>query len=440
MNDNQSRPRSRFETMTRARLPAKVSRMNGKTVNHSKMRPTMNRRPPWRIVEKTNPLKLGKPPGTPIHVGEEPDFLPFITAIQFSEDRVTEWMHIEPPQLGTILAQQTTESKETLPGSGDVLWIDVEGVHDVALVQQVSSLLQLHPLTSEDLVNCYLRPQFESYPGYFFFALKMIYLAPEDRLNPEARRELISEHVSLVLRDRTLCTFQEKPGDIFGKIRERIRTRTGKLRSRGADHLLYTVLDAVVDGYLQVVDHLADQIEELEDDMRLGPRDSHLARIYQLKREILWLRKNIFPVRDLLSKVQVEQSVFQDNTRIYLRDLSDHVTQVTDSLSLSMEMVSVLVDTWHSLTNQKMNAIMKTLTMISTVFLPLNFIAGVYGMNFRYMPELSHPHGYEAVLFSMLLVAVGIVGFFIMRGWLWERPELPLESAFQRRENTASEI
>lgn len=374
---------------------------------------------PWRIFERINPEKLGTPPGTPIHVGAKPSFVPFITAARFSEYAVTEWIHLDLDQLPAILEERESS----------VVWVDVEGVHDVSLVSQVGNLLGLHALTSEDLVNCHLRPQFESYPGYFFFALKMIYLAPEDPARPTAPRTLISEHVSLVLKGRTLCTFQEKPGDTFGRIRDRIRTKTGKVRSRGADHLLYTLLDAVVDGYLQVVDHLAEQIEVLEDEMRSpsskGPRDSHLTRIYQIKREILWLRKTIYPVRDLLSKVQVEESVFQENTKLYLRDLSQHITQVTDSLSLSMEMIAVLVDTWHSLTNQKMNAIMKTLTMISTVFLPLNFIAGVYGMNFRFMPELESKLGYPLVLTAMGAVGLVIIGFFISQGWLWEKREKP---------------
>lgn len=390
----------------------------------SKKSSTRSRRP-WRLVEKINPAKLGTPPGTPIHVGEKQDFEPFITATRYCESSVTEWIHISPEHVEKLLPHKT----DSPTPENQVFWVDVEGVHDIALIQRLSSILNLHSLTSEDVVNCHLRPQFESYPGYFFFALQMVYLAPKDDSKPEAPRSLVSEHVSLILRDQTLCTFQEKPGDIFGRIRDRLRKKTGKIRARGADHLLYALLDAIVDGYLQVVDHLADQIESLEEDMRRGPQDSHLARIYELKREILWLRKTIFPVRDLLSKVKVEESVFQDNTKIYLRDLSDHVTQVTDSLSLSMEMVSVLMDTWHSLTNQKMNAIMKTLTMISTIFLPLNFIAGVYGMNFKNMPELDHPFGYIGALMAMLVVAISIVTFFIARGWLWERRERPSEAA-----------
>ncbi len=375
------------------------------------------RRSSFALIEKINPSKIGAPPGTPIHVGLKPEFDPFITAIRFSEDQVEEWLNIDISGL-----QNLTKTNDR------ALWVDIEGVHDVSLVTQVSQTLDLHPLTSEDVVNCHLRPQFESYPEYFFFALKMIYLGPEDPSLPGGNRPLISEHVSLILKGQTLATFQEKPGDIFGRIRDRIRTKTGKIRSRGTDHLLYALLDAIVDGYLQVVDQLAERIELLEDELRKGPRDSHLAQIYALKREILWLRKTIFPVRDLLNKVQVEQSVFQENTRIYLRDLSDHVSQVTDSLSLSMEMVSVLVDTWHSMTNQKMNAIMKTLTMISTVFLPLNFIAGIYGMNFVHMPELQYEHGYYTVVAAMFMVALSIVGFFVYKGWLWERPERRSES------------
>lgn len=381
-----------------------------------------------RIVDKIHPAKIGAPPGTPVPVGPTPAFTPFVTAIRFCETNMTEWIHIDPTKLATLISENSSKLSPKLdpesPSDGgwsedNVVWIDVEGIHDVSLIAAVAQPLELHPLTIEDIVNNGLRPVFESYPGYFFFALNMIYLAPDDP--PGGPRTMVTEHVSLVLRDKVLCTFQEKPGDTFGRIRDRIRTKTGKVRTRGADHLLYTLLDAIVDGYLQVVDHLAERIEKLEDDLRQGPRDLHLQQIYALKRDILWLRKSIYPVRDLLSKVQVEQSVFQERTKIYLRDLSDHTTQVTDALQLALEMVAVLFDTWHSMTNQKMNAITKTLTMISTVFLPLNFIAGVYGMNFHHMPELASEWGYPAILSTMLLVAVAIVAFFINRGWLWEK-------------------
>lgn len=371
---------------------------------------------PRRIIEKINPAKIGAPPGTPIHVGPRPEFQPYINATRYSENEHQEW-----PRLATAAVLELISKQPLADSEPNVLWIDVEGVHDTGLVSAVGQALDLHPLTVEDVVNCGLRPTFEPFAGYYFFALNMIYLVPEDPENPTSGKVIVAEHASFVLKNRILCTFQEKPGDIFGRIRERLTVKTSKLRLRGADHLLYTVLDAIVDGYLQVIDHLADRIERLEDDLRQGPRAEHLQQIYALKRDILWLRKMIFPVRDMMSKVQVEQSVFQDRTKIYLRDLSEHTAQVIDSLSISMEMVAVLLDTWHSLNNQRMNAIMKTLTMISTVFLPLNFIAGVYGMNFHHMPELLNPLGYPLVLVAMGLVAALIISFFVQRGWLWER-------------------
>ncbi|HRK08185.1 MAG TPA: magnesium/cobalt transporter CorA [Pseudobdellovibrionaceae bacterium] len=364
-----------------------------------------------RMIDKVNLQKLHQPAGTPIHSGVAQEFDAFATALIFNSQNLIEWLHLDPEQLQLIKGSP-----------GDTLWLDVEGVHDTELVAQIAASLDLHPLTAEDVVNCGLRPQFESYPGYFFFAVKMIYLSHEASLDGlDHEPHLVSEHVSLILKGQTLLTFQERPGDAFSRIRDRLRSQTGKLRHRGADYLLYTLLDAIVDGYLQVVDHLGDRIEKLEDELRRGPRADHLNRIYALKREILWLRKSIFPVRDLLNKVQVEQSVFQDNTKLFLKDLSDHVAQVVDSLSLSMEMVAVLFDTWHSLNNQKMNAIMKILTMISTVFLPLNFIAGIYGMNFEHMPELKVPWAYHATLGAMGFVALFSLGFFAWKGWLWER-------------------
>lgn len=373
-----------------------------------------------RMIDKVNLQKLHQPAGTPIHSGTPHEFEAFATALIFNPQNLIEWLHLDPQQLPLIKGSP-----------GDTLWLDVEGVHDTELVGQISASLDLHPLTAEDVVNCGLRPQFESYPGYFFFAVKMIYLTNEASLDGlDHEPHLVSEHVSLILKGQTLLTFQERPGDAFSRIRDRLRSQTGRLRHRGADYLLYTLLDAIVDGYLQVVDNLGDRIEKLEDELRRGPRADHLNRIYALKREILWLRKSIFPVRDLLNKVQVEQSVFQDNTKLFLRDLSDHVAQVVDSLSLSMEMVAVLFDSWHSLNNQKMNGIMKVLTMISTIFLPLNFIAGIYGMNFKYMPELEVPWGYHATLVAMSLVAITSLSFFAWKGWIWERsiPE-PIESS-----------
>jgi magnesium transporter len=361
---------------------------------------TSRKRKLVRLFDRGFSKKSGLPPGTVIHTGPKYDFEPWVSLVEYNADTSA---FIE------LIA--VSELKEKLK-IDRVNWINVEGIHNTALIQEMGQVFDLHVLTQEDIANAYLRPQFESYPGYYFFALQMLYVSAENRL--------VQEHVSIVFKDNMVITFQETPGDVFGKIRDRISSQTGKVRARGADYLVYMLLDSIVDGYYQVVDQLGERIDAIEEALRCGPRDQHLAQIFELRREILFLRKNILPVRELLNKVNVEGGVFQDNTKIFLKDLSDHILQVADSLSLSMEMSGVLIDTYHSMQNQRLNAIMKTLTMISTIFLPLNFIAGIYGMNFKHMPELDWEFGYPAALVAMIIVLFAMLGFFMQKGWILE--------------------
>lgn len=354
-----------------------------------------------KLFSRSRDAKIGLPPGTPVHVGAVHGFKPFCTLIRYSGSQTQEFTDIAPSGLAKELR------------SDGVNWINVEGVHDVKFAQEVSKVLDLHPLTQEDIVNTTLRPQFDSIAGYSFFALQMLYCGPDGNLT--------QEHISLVLKGNTVLTFQETPGDVFGRIRDRIRTQSGPVCSKGADYLLYLLLDSIVDGYYQVIDRLGERIDDVEEQMQMGASDELLGRTFALRREILLLRKNIFPVRDVLNKVQVAGHVFQENTLIYVKDLSDHILQVTDSLNLSMEMSNVLIDTYHSMQNQRLNAVMKTLTMISTIFLPLNFIAGIYGMNFEHMPETKWLYGYPLAIATMAIVGALMIGFFVHKGWLWER-------------------
>ncbi|HVK62269.1 MAG TPA: CorA family divalent cation transporter, partial [Bdellovibrionales bacterium] len=239
-----------------------------------------------RLFEARREKKIGQPPGTPVHVGAVRDFQPWASFVHYSSTAYGETAIIVPEQIRASLKPD------------QVNWINVEGVHDVPFIQVVSNQFDLHPLTQEDIVNTSHRPQFESYAGYFFFAMKMLYTSPEGHL--------VQEHISLVLQGNTVITFQETPGDVFGRIRDRIRSQTGKIRARGADYLLYLLLDSIVDGYYQVVDRLGERIDTIEEELRCGPSDPQLARIFEMRREILLLRKNIIPVRDLLNKVQVE--------------------------------------------------------------------------------------------------------------------------------------
>jgi magnesium transporter len=386
-----------------------------------------------KLFERSREAKLGLPPGTPVHVGARHAFKPYCTLFQYDSASVREFNEISPKELAKELKTE------------GVNWINVEGVHDVKFAADVAKVLDLHPLTQEDIVNTSLRPQFDSIADYYFFGLQMLY-SSDDGL------QLTSEHISLVLKGNTVLTFQETPGDVFGKIRERIRAHSGPVCSRGADYLLYLLLDSIVDGYYQVIDRLGERIDDLEESMQLGPRDELLSQTFGLRREILLLRKNIVPVRDVLNKVQVAGTVFQENTKIFVKDLTDHILQVTDALNLSMDMSNVLIDTYHSMQNQRLNAVMKTLTMISTIFLPLNFIAGVYGMNFEHMPETKWVYGYPMAVGAMLLVGCLMLAYFVHKGWLWESrlsrlpvfalfaPDDPLHDRRQETGKASSEV
>ncbi len=368
------------------------------------VRPAARKRRKVELYKKTQKKAL-LPPGTPVHIGDVQDFDPYVSIHVYCPETLHECLKIPGSSVDAELRKLNPESRTN--------WVDVEGIHDVNLIKQVSQFFDIHPLTQEDLVNSNLRPSFESYQGYYFFTLKMLYKHPETRV-------LQQEHVSIILKGNTVISFQEKPGDVFHVIRDRLAKGVGKVRSRGADYLTYMLLDAIVDGYYQVTDHIGEKIEMLEEDLRHGVRGDHIERIYELKREILFLRKNIIPVRDMINKIQVEGSVFAENSRIYITDLFDHVQQAVESIAIYTELANALLESYHSMQNLKMNQIFKVLTMISTVFLPLNFIAGIYGMNFEHMPELRMIGAYPAVLIAMALVALGMITWFIWAGWLFE--------------------
>lgn len=362
-----------------------------------------------QLFNDTSRDTLGKPPGTPVHIGRVYHFDPYVTLFRYNAAESKEFDDLSTDQL----------RQEILPGD-HVNWVNVEGLHNIALIQDVAHLFDLHPLTVEDVLNTSLRPGFETFPGYYFFALKMLYCTREGGLT--------EEHVSIVMKGNVVLTFQETPGDVWGRIRDRIRAQTGVVCSKGPDYLVYMLIDSIVDGYYQVIDALGERIDEIENELQLGPRNAMLKRTFELRREILILRKHIMPVRDLFNKVQVNGGVFQEHTKLFLKDLSDHIIQVTESLTLSMEMSNVLIDTYHAMQNQRLNTVMKTLTIISTIFLPLNFIAGVYGMNFQHMPELSWVHGYPMALSAMATVAVVMILFFVKKGWIGEPAAAPRSS------------
>lgn len=295
--------------------------------------------------------------------------------------------------------------------SSSVTWINVEGINTDVLTQ-LGTLFGIHPLVCEDILNTGQRPKFESYDDYAFIVIKMI------SYNKEADR-IESEQISLILGKKYVFSFQEHKGDVFEPVRDRIRTAKGRIRKMGADYLSYCLLDAVVDNYFFILEDKGLKLEELEDRI-LGGNGSNPAHVlHRHKYDISFLRKQIWPLREVLSNLHRDECrLITKDTRIYLRDAYDNTIQVMDTIESFRDMLSGLHDIHLSNISNRMNEIMKVLTMISTIFIPITFMAGVYGMNFEYIPELKWRFGYFGLLGIMTLTTVLMLAFFKKKKWL----------------------
>lgn len=291
-----------------------------------------------------------------------------------------------------------------------VIWIDVDGVHDTGVIQAVGDAVGIHPLTLEDIANTSQRPKIEDYRDYLYVAVRM--LAPGDG-------EFRSEQVSLVLGRGYVVSFQEQPGDVFERIRERLRAGAGRLRSAGPDYLFYALLDAIVDGYFSVIEVFGERIEVVEEEVVADPDRGTLQAIYALKRSLIALRRSVWPLREAVAQLERGESpLIGEQTLVYFRDVYDHTIEVAETVETYRDTMSGTLDVYLSSQSSRMNEIMKVLTVIATIFIPLTFIAGVYGMNFAYMPEISHPWGYPLALASMAAVAAAMLVYFRKRNWI----------------------
>ncbi len=292
-----------------------------------------------------------------------------------------------------------------------VTWIDADGVHDTEMVQAIGEAVGIHPLTLEDIANTSQRPKIEDYRDYLYVAVRM--LAPGDG------GEFRSEQVSLVLGRGYVVSFQEQPGDVFERIRERLRAGAGRLRSEGADYLFYALLDAIVDGYFSVIEVFGERIEGVEEEVVADPDRETLQAIYALKRSLIALRRSVWPLRDVVAELERGDSpLIREPTLFYLRDIYDHTIEVAETVETYRDTMSGTLDVYLSSQSSRMNEIMKVLTIIATIFIPLTFIAGVYGMNFAYMPEIRHPWGYPAALALMAVVAAVMLLYFRKKRWI----------------------
>ncbi len=344
--------------------------------------------------------KIGLPPGTPVFVGEKKIEKAKITIIDYDEKQFQE------KEVKTI--EECFPFKDT----PTVTWINVDGVHQVDVIENIGRHFELHPLIREDIMNTEQRPKMEDFERYIYIVLKMLYY-------DEKENETKIEQVSLILGENFVISFQEMEGDIFDPIRERIRNGKGRIRKLGADYLAYALLDAIVDKYFLILERLGERIERMEEELVNNPKPEILHEIHRLKREMIFLRKSVWPLREVINGLERGESpLIQESSRIYLKDVYDHTIQVIDTVETFRDMLSGMHDTYLSVVSNRMNEVMKVLTIIATIFIPLTFIAGIYGMNFKFMPELEWRWAYFAVWIIIVVIGVLMVIFFRRKKWL----------------------
>jgi len=338
-------------------------------------------------------------PGTMIFIGEQQVDKARIDIIQYDTAAFKE--------MSDVSAEECRDCSTT-PG---VTWINVNGIHNIGLIESLGKYFDLHPLTLEDIVNTTQRPKVEEFPNYVYAVLKMMTF-------DEAANRIEIEHVSLILGDNYVISFQEHEGDVFDSVRERIRNAIGRIRSLKADFLAYALMDAAVDNYFLAVERIGDRIEDMDDHILAHPRPEDIHEVHKLKREILSFRKAVWPLREEVGALEKSETVLiRPETRVFLRDLYDHIIQIIDMVETFRDILGGIHDTYLSSVSNRMNEIMKVLTIISTIFIPMTFIAGVYGMNFEHMPELKWPFGYYLIWGIMLMAAISLVLFFKRRKW-----------------------
>ena len=348
------------------------------------------------MTDETN--KTGAPPGTIVYFGDDQTEKVRITLIEFNEREYIEKEFYD-------LSECVQHVDATM-----VKWINVDGIHDVALIEKIGKHFNIHPLTLEDIVNTNQRPKFEDYDNYVVSIMKMIYYDTE----------LHSEQLSVVLMQGMVISFQEvHGGDAFDLIRTRLRLGKGRIRKMAADYLAYAFIDAVVDCYFSILEKIGDRIELLEDELMSDPTKETMQQLHHMKREMIFVRKAVWPMRELINNMQrSETELINPSTDIYLRDVHDHTIRVIDTVETYRDLLSGMMDIYLSSVSNKMNEVMKVLTIITTVFVPVTFIAGVYGMNFELMPELHSKWGYPITWAVMLTIMISLIFYFRKKKWL----------------------
>jgi len=342
--------------------------------------------------------KPGLPPGSIVYTGSKHDKSLIIEIFDFNAENLVE------------RNANTLEDVLSFENIHNTTWINIDGLSDVQKIKALGKHYRLHPLLVEDIVNVSQRAKIEEYDKYVFVVSKMLRYENDS---------LIIEHVSFVLGNGFLLSFQETEGDVFEPIRDRIRNSKGIVRKMGTDYLLFALLDVIVDNYAVIVDEIVYKAELLEDSLISGTESENIVtEIQELKKEILRIRKAIYPMREVTGGLFKLDEHISDKTKLYISDLEDHVVQVLENIELNREIIWGLMDLHMTTINNKMNTVMKVLTIIATIFIPLTFIAGIYGMNFEFMPELQFKYSYPILMGVMFLIFVVMVFFFKKKKWL----------------------
>ncbi len=348
----------------------------------------------------SKPKQIGLDPGTLIYTGEKVKEPIKFTVFEFTESEVWEKDF------------QKVEDIFYCKESKNKTWINIDGIHNIEMMEKIQNHFDIHPLTMEDIIHTSQRPKLEEYDEYLFIVLRMF-------TYNEAERELKNEQVSIILSERYIITFLEDPGDVFNPVRERIRKSGTKIRKNGSDFLAYSLIDSIVDSYFHILEKIGEEIEELEDRLVVNSQKDDIQLVHRMRRNMILLRKSVWPLREVISVMQRNENNFiKTSTQIYLRDVYDHLIQIIDTIESFRDMIVGMLDVYLSSTSNKLNEVMKVLTIISTLFIPLTFLAGVYGMNFKNFPELEknwmYPWGFWIIT---LLVVAGMAVFFKRKKW-----------------------
>jgi magnesium transporter len=344
--------------------------------------------------------KAGMSPGTLMHVGEKKIEKTRITVIDYDA--------------AGFIEKEVASVEECFPfkETATVTWINVDGVHDASVIEKLGTRFDIHPLVLEDIMTTTQRPKTEDLGGAVFVVLRMIEY-------DESCPGMAADQLSVIIGPNYVISFQETPGDCFGPVRERIRNGKGRIRKLGPDYLAYALIDAVVDNYFFVLERLSEKIDDLEERLIAEPRRELLHEIHALKRSMIDLRKSVWPLREVVSGLErLDSPLIKKSTGVFLRDVYDHAIQVIDTVESFREILTSMVETYLSSVSNRMNEVMKVLTIIATIFIPITFLVGVYGMNFEFMPEIKWRWGYAFVWAAIIGSIVTMLAYFRRKKWL----------------------